>query len=347
LKSSFIYGPRDIRISEVPDAEPGPGEVLLEVRAVGVCGSDLHTYTLGNVGGVVAAQPLILGHEAAGVIVALGPGVDQERHHVGQAVAIDPAMPCGECERCKAGQPNLCLRLKFLGMWPDHGALRQRMVHPARSCVPMPDGLSPVSAALLEPLGVALHAVRLAQIQMGEDVIVIGCGAIGLLIIRLARLAGARHIFAVDRYAWRLDDAANFGADVVLNTDQVSVVEEVMRRTNKRGVDVAFEAAWVKDTAEQCVEVARLGGRVILVGIPAEDELTVRASLARRKELSILYSRRMRHTYPTTVALVMNQSVDLDKLASHRFTLDQTQDAFETASRYVDGVVRAMVLPNG
>jgi L-iditol 2-dehydrogenase len=347
LKSSFIYGPRDIRVTEGSDAEPGPGEVLLDVTAVGVCGSDLHTYTLGNVGGVVATQPLILGHEAAGVIVALGPGVDKEKHHVGQAVAIDPAVPCGECERCKAGQYNLCLRLKFLGMWPDHGALRERMAHPARCCVPMPDGISPVSAALLEPLGVALHAIRLAQVQIGEDVIVIGCGAIGLLIIRLARLAGVQHIFAVDRYAWRLDDAANFGADVVLNTDQVNIVEEVMRRTDKRGVDVAFEAAWVKDTAAQCVEVARFGGRVILVGIPAEDELTVRASPTRRKELSILYSRRMRHTYPVTTALVMNKSVDLDKLASHRFTLDQTQDAFETASRYIDGVVRAMVLPNG
>src|SRR5512143_2636818 len=107
LKSSFIYGPHDIRVSEVTDAEPGPGEVLLKVTAVGVCGSDLHTYTLGNVGGVVAAQPLILGHEAAGMIAALGPDVDNEKYHVGQAVAIDPAVPCGECERCKAGEYNL------------------------------------------------------------------------------------------------------------------------------------------------------------------------------------------------------------------------------------------------
>jgi L-iditol 2-dehydrogenase len=344
MKTSYIYGARDIRVEESSDSAPGPGQVLLDVTAVGICGSDLHTYLYGNIGGTEAVSPLTLGHEAAGRVIGVGAGV--ETLHVGQRVAIDPATHCGHCERCEAGEPHLCLNLEFMGLYPHHGAIRERMVHPAQSCVPVPDSISDISAALLEPLGVALHASRLAKIEIGEDVAVIGCGGIGLFIIRLARLAGARHIFASDRHPWRLALASNYGADVVLNADEVDVVGEVMRATNKRGVDVAIEAAWVDQTLNQCVEMARYGGRVILVGIPVEEEFKVLASPARRKELLIQPSRRMKHTYPAAIALASSGQVDVEGLASHRFTLDNTPQAFETAATYMDGVVRAMVLPN-
>jgi L-iditol 2-dehydrogenase len=343
VKIASLHGIRDIRIEQSKDAEPGPGEVLLDVTAVGVCGSDLHTYLFGNVGGVAAEGPLTLGHEAAGIVVAAGP---ESGLAPGQRVAIDPATPCGRCERCEAGEPHLCLQLEFLGLWPYHGALRERMLHPARCCVPMPDGISDVSAALLEPLGVALHASRLADIQIGEDVLVTGCGAIGLLLIRLARLAGARRIFASDRHPWRRALAAAFGADEIFDPDAQEVAAEVLRMTNKRGVDVALEAAWVETTINPCIEAARYGGRVIIVGIPAEDEIKLRTSLARRKELKLQPSRRMKHTYPAAIALAASGQVDLERLATHRFSLDQTKDAFETAALYQDGVVRAMVLPN-
>lgn len=343
MKVASFYGARDIRIEQTNDAEPGPGQVLLDVTAVGICGSDLHTYLYGDIGGVAAQGALTLGHEAAGVVIAVGP--DVEDLQVGQRVAIDPATPCGKCERCEAGDVHLCTQLEFMGLWPYHGALRERMVHPARCCIPLPSTISDEGGALLEPLGVALHASRLAQIQIGEDVVVIGCGGIGLLLIRLARLAGARRIFAVDRHPWRMALAAAYGADEILNTDEVDVVAEIMHKTNKRGVDVAIEAAWVKDTANQCVDVARNGGRVIIVGIPVEEFITLRASSARRKELLIQPSRRMKHTYPAAIQLAVTGQIDLEKLATHRFTLDQTRDAFETASLYQDDVVRALVLP--
>ncbi len=330
-------------MAEVSDAEPGAGEVLLDVTAVGICGSDLHTYVYGNVGGITSDEPLTLGHEAAGVVVAAGPDVELRP---GQRVAIDPATPCGHCERCQAGEPHLCLNLAFMGLYPYHGALRQRMVYPARSCVAVPPDITDVGAAMLEPLGVALHASRLAEIQIGEDVAVLGCGAIGLLLIRLARLAGARRIFASDPHPWRREAAAAYGADVVLDASTADVAAEVLRLTSKRGVDVAIEAAWVADTAPQCVEMARYGGRVVIVGIPVEDFISFRASAARRKELVIHYSRRMKHTYPAAIALAASGQVDLDRLASHSFTLEQTPDAFETAAMYADGVVRAVVLPN-
>lgn len=352
MKATFIHGPRDIRVADVPDSEPRPGEALVAVTAVGICGSDLHTYLLGNIGGIAAEQPLTLGHEAGGVIVALGPALPADEGHegqtlrVGQRVAIDPATPCLHCEFCEVGQYHLCTRLKFMGLYPDPGALIERKIHPARSLIPVPNGISDISIALLEPLGVALHAIRLARIQVGEDVLVIGCGGIGLLIVRLARLAGARHIFAADRYSWRLDMAANYGADRLIDVDKTEVVAEVMRQTNKRGVDVALEAAWVKHTASQCVDAARHGGRVVIVGIPEEDEIAFRASSARRKEITVYNSRRMNHVYDATIALAAGGQVNLDPLATHRYTLDQTQQAFEDAGTYQSGLLRAVVLPN-
>jgi L-iditol 2-dehydrogenase len=347
MKSALFYGPRDVRVGEMADSEPGPGEVVIDVKAATICGSDLHSYLLGNVGGAIAPEPFTLGHEASGVIAALGPRVRESHPHlrVGTRVAIDPATPCRTCEFCLKGDPNLCTRLKFLGIHPAHGAMRERMTHAARSVVPMPDSITDEGAAMLEPLGVALHGVQLGQVQVGDDVLVIGCGGVGLLIVRLARLAGARHVFAVDVHPWRLAIAANYGADMIIDTARVDVVDEVMRRTNGRGVDVAIEAAWVKDTAAQCVEAARHGGRVVIVGIPAEDELTMKASTPRRKELMIVSSRRMKHTYPPSIALVASGQVDLDALATHHYTLDQASAAFETAANYADGVVRAVITP--
>jgi L-iditol 2-dehydrogenase len=346
MKASFLHGVRDIQVREIADTAPAAGEVLLEVTAVGICGSDLHTYTLGNVGGIAALSPLSLGHEAAGRIIALGEGVDAEHYKIGQSVAIDPATHCRTCEFCQTGHPHLCTRLKFIGLYPHQGAMRQRITHAAHSCVPVPASFTPVETALLEPLGVAIHAGRLAKIALGEDVFVAGCGAIGLLLIRLARLAGARRIFATDMLAWRLAEAANYGADILINPAQEDVLAAVQRHTNKRGVDVAIEAAWVTGTAAQCVEVARMGGRVIIVGIPEGDDFTVRASAFRRKELTITYSRRMKHVYDAAIGLLQSGQVNLARLGGHQFGLGQTAAAFEAAANYDEGVLRAMVLPN-
>jgi L-iditol 2-dehydrogenase len=344
LKTAQLFAARDIRIVDMPEQEAGPGEVLLDVTAVGVCGSDLHVYVHYDISDPKPGGPLILGHEAAGRVRAVGPGVTNLR--VGQRVAIDPAKPCRQCEFCLKGSPNLCTKLEFLGLWPHHGAMRERMVHPARCCVPLPDEISDASGALLEPLGVALHAIRLAKIQLGDDVLITGCGGIGLLLVQLARLAGARHIYASDRYPWRLDQATSCGATTVLNADHVDVVAEVLRATAGRGVDVAIESAWVTDTANQCCEAARLGGRVVIVGIPIEEFIKLRAGPTRRKGLTIKLSRRMKHTYPASIVMAVSGKVSLDTLATHRFPLAQAAQAFETAANYADGVIRAMILPN-
>jgi len=346
MLAARLYGARDLRIEQVADVgEPSVGQVRIDVTAVGVCGSDLHSYLDGRIGSTKVESPLVLGHEFAGIVTAVGDdarcGEDQPLR-VGQRVAVDPATPCWRCEFCEKGHPNLCNRLHFCGLFPDDGSLRQHMIVDARSCFSVPDSISDAGAALLEPLGVAIHAVDLAKIRLAESVAVIGCGPIGLLLIKLARLSGAHTIYAFDPHAWRVEKAEVWGATAAFTTD-VDPVARIESMTNKRGVDVVFEAAWGGETIQQAAHMACLGGRVVLVGIPSDDDLQMKHSIARRKGLTILLSRRMKHTYPRAIKLAMSGALDLNDLISHRFPLSQADQAFELNARYGDGVQKIVI----
>jgi len=349
MLAARLYGPRDIRIDDVPEPPPpGPGHVTLAVTAVGICGSDLHTYADGRIGDTRVESPLVLGHEFAGVVVAIGAdardGLDQPLR-VGQRVAVDPATPCYHCEMCEAGHPNLCRRLHFHGLWPDDGALQERMNCAARNCFPLPDALSDAEGALLEPLGVGLHAVDLGKLKVARSVAVLGCGPIGLSIIRLARLSGADPIYAFDRFPWRKHKACAWGASEAWTLDEGSPIDIVQERTAGRGVDVIFEAAWADESVAWSAEMARLGGRVVLVGIPSEDRLLMRHSVARRKGLTLMLARRMKHVYPRAIHLALQGPgvVDLADLISHRLPLREAGRAFAMNADYVGGVHKIVV----
>jgi L-iditol 2-dehydrogenase len=346
MLAARLHGPKDLRIERIPrPGSPGRGQVLLRVKATGICGSDLHTYHDARIGTTRVEAPLVLGHEFAGVVEAVGPECldgNFEPLRPGTRVAVDPAQPCGRCELCEQGHPNLCHRLHFCGTYPDGGSLSEWMHMPARSCFPVPDVLSDLQAALLEPLGVALHAVDLARLRVAQSVAILGAGPIGLLILQVARLAGADPIFITDRLVWRLDLAQRWGA-IPVNARTEDVVQRIQRGTQNRGVDVAIEAAWGGPLVEQAAEVARLGGRVVLVGIPSQDRLTMRASTARRKGLTIRFSRRMKHVYPRAIQLVEHGRVDLPALVSHRFPLRRVPEAFRLNAAYRDGVVKVLV----
>ena len=347
MLSARLYGARDLRIDSIPEPPaPGPGEVLIKVGAVGVCGSDLHTYLDGRIGDTTVASPLVLGHEFGGEIVFVGSdardGLDQPLH-VGQRVAVDPATPCWRCEFCEAGHPNLCRRLHFCGLHPDDGSLREFMPVEARSCFPIPDSISDAGGALLEPLGVAIHAVDLGKLTVARSVAVLGCGPIGLLIIRLARLSGADPVYAFDCYPWRAEKAKAWGATDAWTTepDPPARIREV---TQGRGCDVVFEAAWADHSVAQAAEMACLGGRVVLVGIPSEDVLTMKASTARRKGLTVMNSRRMKHVYPRAIKLATRpDGIDLDDMISHRFPLAQTDQAFALNVAYPEGIQKVVI----
>jgi L-iditol 2-dehydrogenase len=346
MLAARLYGPKDLRIDDVPEPPaPAADEVTIQVTSIGVCGSDLHTYLDGRIGSTAVQSPLVLGHEFAGIVTAVGKAASSGLHdalHIGQRVAVDPATPCWRCEMCETGHPNLCHRLHFCGLFPDDGALRQYMNVHARTCFPLPDTLSNDGGALLEPLGIALHAVDLGKLKVARSVAVIGCGPIGLLITRLARLSGAAPIYAFDCFTWRAEKALQWGADEAYTVGEtLDAVETLRQRTNGRGTDVVFEAAWADHSIAQAAEMARMGGRVVLVGIPSDDSLTLRHSTARRKGLTLVMSRRMKHTYPR--ALKIAETVPLDDLVSHRFALRQTPDAYRLNIAYEAGVQKVMI----
>jgi L-iditol 2-dehydrogenase len=347
MKAARLHGPRDIRIEEVP-APPHPqsGEVLIRVESVGVCGSDLHTYQDGRIGDTVLQGPSILGHEFAGTVADIGSDAYDGQHallSVGQRVAVEPALPCGYCDRCEQGHPNLCRNLGFLGLWPRHGALQDYLVVPAHGCFPLPDALTAEEGALLEPLGVAIHAVDLGHLHIGHRVAVLGCGPIGLLIMKLVRLSGASVIYAFDQYEWRLDAARQWGADQTFNIRDGDPIAFLHEKTSGRGVDVVFEAAWAGEAVGQAVEMADLGGSIVLVGIPGEDTATFKHSTARRKGLTMRLCRRMKHTYPRALALVSGGSIDLTSLITHRFPLADADCAYALNAAYAERVIKVMV----
>lgn len=346
MLAARLHGPADLRVERVPQpGPPGPGEVLLRVQVTGLCGSDLHSYADARIGDTVVSSPLVLGHEFSAVVEAAGPeatGGGDEPLQNGARVAVDPAQPCRRCELCEQGHPNLCRRLHFCGNYPDGGSLCERMLMPARSCFPVPDVLDPTESALLEPLGVAIHAVDLAQLRTGTSAAILGAGPIGLLILQVARLSGAEPIFVTDKFGWRLKTAEGWGG-IPVCCEAEDPVQRVLKETQGRGVDTVIEAAWADHSIAQAAEMVRPGGRLVLVGIPSNDQMVLQHSTARRKGLTILMSRRMKHAYPRAIRLALGRRVDLKGLVSHRFPLEQAAAAFRLNAEYRDQVIKVMV----
>ncbi len=325
MKSLKLAGVRHFVLMDDPEPEPAAGETLLRVSAVGICGSDLHWFDEGGIGDSRLDRPLILGHEFAGTILN---GPDS-----GRRVAVDPAISCGTCRYCLDGRPNLCSCLRFAGHGSQDGGLRERIAWPDRCLFPLPDALDDADGAMLEPLGVAIHAVRLANLQFSMRVGIYGCGPIGLLITQLARLYGARQIIATDRLPNRMDAARNFGATQAFNGADPGVDGEILAASGGEGLDVVFEAAGDQAAVDTAVNTARPGARVILIGIPPDNRTAFTAATARHKELAIQLCRRMRLTYPTAIELAASGQVDLRSLVTHRYPLEAYQEAFATAQR--------------
>lgn len=329
-----LYGVRDVRIVDEPPPVPAPGSSLVRVTAVGLCGSDLHWYTEAGIGDARLTRPLVVGHEFAGVIEG-GP-------RDGTRVAVDPAIPCLRCPTCDDGWHNLCPEVRFAGHGRLDGGLRRYLSWPDHLLYRLPAGLSDAEGAMLEPLGVAIHAFDLGHLRLGGAVAVVGCGPIGLLLVRLARVAGAATVIAVEPLAHRAAAAMRAGADHVLadGTDAAGWAELA-----GRGVDVVFEVAGNDAAVHAAVLAARPGGRVVLVGIPDGDTTTFTASSARRKGLTIALARRMNHVYPRAIELVASKRVDVSSLVTHRYPLARVAEAFDVAVARTG--VKVVVEPSG
>lgn len=337
MRATFIHGIRDVRLGEVEPPRPREGMVTIQVAGCGICGSDLHYYLEGGIGAAQVRDPFVPGHEFAGWVVDDHPGLGLSR---GQLVAVDPAHACGRCEWCHRGHVNLCPSVEFLGAPPLHGAMVERLaVHPDQ-VVPLPPGFSVRRAVMLEPLGVAVHAMDLARPRLQETVVVLGCGPIGLCLVQLARLAGADRVFAVDPVAYRAEAARRLGAHDVAPT-----FEAVAAWTGGRGVDLVIEATNAPEGFHHAAEAARIGGRIVLAGIPEGDRYALPAALCRRKGLKIKLARRMGHVYPRAIRLVAEKAVDVDSIVTHRFDLSNAAEGFRLQADCRDGALKSIIVP--
>ena len=310
MQVARLHGAGDIRLhTEERPSPAGAGARLVEVTSIGVCGSDLHWFAEGGIGDAVLARPLVLGHEMAGVIRG---GADD-----GLRVAIDPAIPCGACEPCRDGYGNLCPDVVFAGHGSCDGGMRQFLTWPADRLHPLPDSLTADDGAMLEPLGVALHALDLAHARMASTVAVVGCGPIGLLLLQLARRHGATRLLAAEPLPHRMAVAASCGAEPADDAGVADVVFEVS------GSDAAVDTA---------LRLAKPGARVVLVGIPDGDRTSFSAGAARRKGLTLVMVRRMGEVYPRAIDLAARGLVDLAPLVSDVFPLSEVATAMATAA---------------
>lgn len=330
MKTITAHAAKDLRLDEHPAAEPGPGEVRLRMARGGICGSDLHYYNHGGFGTVRLKEPMILGHEVAGVVEALGPGVDGLS--TGQLVAVSPSRPCNDCEFCAEGRQNHCLEMRFYGSampFPHiQGAFAEWLVADAAQCV-VADGLSAGEAAMAEPLSVVLHGARQAGDIAGKRVLVTGCGPIGLLAVLVARAYGAREIIATDVAPFTLETALTIGADHTVNVAKTP--DGLNAYTSGKGqIDVLFECSGVASALVGAVPALRPGGTIVQLGLGGDMTLPLQAMTA--KELVLKGSFRFHHEFPVAVEMMRRGRLDVAPLITQTFPLEEAVNAFELAS---------------
>jgi len=343
MKAAVLTKPGHIEIQELDIPTPGPDEALVRVRAVGLCGSDVHYYEHGKIGPYVVTKPIILGHEAAGEVVAVGSEV---RHlKAGQRVTIEPGVTCGRCEYCKSGRYNLCPDVRFLATPPYDGAFCEYIVIRADFLYPIPDSMSYEKAALIEPLSVGLHAVSRGGLKTGETVVIMGMGPIGMMTLLAAKVAGAGRVIGVDLERFRLERALQMGADGVVNLREEDGMEAILRLTGGRKADLAIETAGNGKAAQASLQAVRRGGRVVLVGLPQEEATPLNIPYIVDNEIDIRGVFRYHNTYPTGVAVMSAENLNLDPIVTDRMTLDETPKAFEKAIKEKHSTLKIVIEP--
>jgi len=336
-----LTAPREFRLAQQEIGPPGPGEVQVRPRAVGVCGSDLHAYSDGAVGDTPCEYPMVLGHEPSGVVVEAGAGVTGWAP--GDHAALEPALYCYHCEFCRSGHHNVCAQIRFLSNPGLPGFFRERVNLPARNLLAIPRSLPLEVATLHEPLAVALHSLQFAAVREGEQAVVFGAGPIGLLTIASLKLARPGRIWAIEPLAHRREMALQMGADAALDPRQGDVAAEILRETGGRGVDCAIDCAAKEQTTNQAIRVARNAGRVVLTGIHSGGTFPMDVSSTRRKEVPIFTVRRSNQEGRAAVDLLIAEPARFAPIVTHSRPLSRIAEAFRIAGGYEDGVGKMIV----
>lgn len=341
MKAAVMKGLRHIEIEELPMPVPKEHEVLIRIRSVGVCGSDVHYFVEGRIGDFVVQPPFILGHECSGEVVEVGKGVRDLKP--GDRVTMEPGIPCGRCEFCRSGRYNLCPEVIFWATPPVNGTFCEYVVHPAHFTYPIAPEVSFDEAALVEPFAVGMYAVHRAQAKPGDVALVLGSGPIGLVTVQALSVRGITEIIAVDIVDMRLEKARELGAKHVVNAAREDVREVVLSLTQGKGANVVFETAGSVQTAQLTVDLARRGGRVVLVGLPSMTHFDFGVLKILDKELDVLGVFRYANMYRGCVDLLNNRRVNLKTLITHRFPLEKTQDALLFAHEHKAESIKVMV----
>lgn len=340
MKAAVLHGINDLRVEEVPVPSVGPEDALVRVRACGICASDVHYYVHGRIGRYVVESPMIVGHELAGDVVAVGSAV--QHLAAGTRVAVEPGVTCGRCAMCKSGRYNLCPDVVFYATPPVQGAMSEYAVIRADFAHPLPDHVSYEQGALCEPISVGIHCCDLTGVRPGDTVVVLGAGPIGLTAVVAARQRGAGQVIVSDVLPRRLDVARELGA-IPVDVRSESVEEVVLERTDGRGADELFDTSGVRSVIEAAPGLMRKGGAIAVVGLPADDSVTYHMLTLVDKELSIHGVFRYANTYPAAVALVSSGRHPMDGVITDRLPLDDALAGFERALSQKDRSIKVMI----
>jgi L-iditol 2-dehydrogenase len=336
-RAAVMYGTHDVRVEDKPVPEPGAKEVLVEIKAVGVCGSDVHYYEEGRIGSFVVEEPLILGHEAMGTIVGLGE--DVTKHEVGERVALEPGVPDMTCRECRAGRYNLCPNVRFFATPPIDGAFTNYVTIHEDFAFTLPDRLSDNAGALMEPLSVGIWSCRKADIEAGDHVLVTGAGPIGLLAMQVALAQGATEVTITDVAPERLDMAQKTGATRTINVSEEPLADAGVE------VDALIECSGNPRALNDGIRCIRPAGTVVVVGMGPGEETSIPLALIQNKEIWLTGTFRYANTYPAAIELAATGKVDLDAIVTGYYGLEDTEEALR-ASRKNPGNVKPMVVPN-
>ena len=324
---------------DIPKAKDN--EVLVKLEYVGICGSDLHYYETGAIGDFVVEPPFVLGHEPGGTVVEVGKDVKHLK--VGDRGALEPGKTCGHCEFCKTGRYNLCPDVVFFATPPVDGVFQEYVAHEADLCFKLPENVSTLEGALIEPLAVGFHAAMQGGARAGQTAVVMGSGCIGLVTMMALKAMGVSKVYVVDIMEKRLEKALELGADGVINGKEKDAVEEVMKLTDGRGCDLVIETAGTQITTVQAMRMTKKGATIVLVGYSKTGEMTLPISMALDKELTFKTVFRYRHIYPMAIEAVAAGKVNLKGIVTDIFSLDEAQKAMDYNVNNKADVVKAVI----
>lgn len=342
MKTMMLTGIRKIDVFEIPDPEIiNPNDILLRVKKVGICGSDVHYYKYGKIGDQVVTFPYVLGHECSAVVEKVGS--DVSNLELGDLVAVDPAVSCFQCDQCHLGRFHTCRNLKFLAVPGQlQGCLSEYIVMPESSCYKVGSNLKPDHATLVEPLTIGFYSVQQAGDITGKNIGILGIGPIGLSVLQMAKIQNSKRIFCTDKLDSRLSVAQQLGVDWIGNPDRSNIVKEIQRE-EQYFLDVVFECCGQQDALNQAIEILNPGGKLIIVGIPESDEISFNIHELRRKEIKIINIRRQNECVQSVIDLIHHKKINPNFMITHQFSFQEVAKAFELVGDYKDGVIKAVI----